>query len=274
MLEASDRNRQQRVSFFLRLGVVALIMIAACAALVWRWHNLQIERFSHFKLLSEENQVALQQVTPIRGKILDRTGKVLADNNIRYQVRVNSDNAKNILSRIDDLDNYLQLEEKSLGKLKDAAATSVYTGEILLADYLTEPAVVRFIDAQQDYPEAVLDAKVVRTYPRGDSAGHLLGHVSRINPDDVSRLKKQGKWRRYISSEFIGKRGIEAAYETRLHGSPGLREVNIDAHGRVLETFPRLAPTSGSDVWLTIDYALQHKAEQLLDGRQGAVVGA
>ena len=251
---------------------MVLLALAASSALVWRWYHLQIERFSHFKLLSEENQVALQQVGPIRGRIFDRNGVLLADNDIRYQVRVNSDNAEYILNSLGDLQTFLPLEEKTAGKLEEAAATSVYTGDILLADYLTEPAVVRFIDVQQDYPEVVLDAKVVRTYPQGESAVHLIGHVGRINPDDVARLKNQGKWRSYIGSEFIGKRGIEVAYETRLHGKPGLREVNIDAHGRVLETLQRLAPTSGADVWLTIDYDLQRKAEQLLTGWEGAVV--
>lgn len=271
---AAERNyaRDRRGGFLLRIWLLCVLIAGCAGGLIWRWHFLQIERFAHFDELSIDNTIALERVAPIRGLIYDRNGTVLAKNQIRYQVRVNSDNAKKILSEIDLLKNYLDIKTDTIDKLNEFANTRVYAGEVILQDYLTEQEVVRFIDIAADYPELVLDAKVVRTYPYKTSAAHLIGHVGRISSTDVDRLKQKQRWPNYIGSEFIGKRGVEVMYETRLHGKPGLREAHIDAHGRVLGQTPRLAPTKGADLWLTLDLALQTTAENLLEGKEGAVV--
>lgn len=273
-MAASARGRKGRArsSFVARLWLGLLAAAGLCGGLAWRWHHLQIERFSHFEELSEENQIALQLFGPIRGAIHDRNGTVLADNHTRYQLRVTSDNAAAALRDIEALRGRVDISEAAERKLKEAAGSRVYAGEIVISDYLTEGEVVGFVAIQQDHPEVVLDAKMVRSYPHGDSASHLVGNVGRIDRRDKERLTERGRWREYVGSEFIGKRGVETMYETRLHGEPGLREASIDAHGRVLDTVLRLPPTPGLDLWLTIDHGLQRKAEEILSGREGAVV--
>ncbi len=269
---ARGRNGRARSSFVARLWLGLLAAAGLCGGLAWRWHHLQIERFSHFEELSEENQIALQLFGPIRGAIYDRNGAVLADNHTRYQLRVTSDNAAAALRDIEVLRGRVDISESAERKLEEAAGSRVYAGEIVISDYLTEGEVVGFVAIQQDHPEVVLDAKMVRNYPHGDSASHLVGNVGRIDRRDKERLTERGRWREYVGSEFIGKRGVETMYETRLHGEPGLREASIDAHGRVLDTVLRLPPTPGLDLWLTIDHGLQRKAEEILAGREGAVV--
>ena len=265
-------NSKRRGSFVARLWLCFFVAAAMGGGLAWRWHHLQVVRYSHFEGLSEDNQIALQLTGPIRGAIMDRNGVVLADNHIRYQLRVNSDNAAKVLRNLDLFREHVKISRLAEKKLKEAAESSVYAGEVVISDYLVEKEVVSFVSIQQVHPEVVLDAKMVRRYPNGDSAGHLVGNVGRIDPDDKQRLQDRGKWRSYAGSDFIGKRGIEAMYETKLHGEPGMREAQIDAHGRVLETVLRMPPTSGLDVWLTLDHGLQQKAESLLGDREGAIV--
>lgn len=270
--DSHEHGKRLRRSFAIRLGLAALVALALAGGLVARWNYLQVERYSHFEELSAANQIALQQVGPIRGFIYDRNGRVLAENQIRYQVRVTSDNARKVLDNLERLGTSLAIGPATIERLEQAANSSVYSGEIILDDFLTEGDVVGFIPLQPEYPEVVLDASMLRHYPFGDSAAHLIGHVARINPKDVRRLRERGRWPLYLGSQFMGKRGVEAMYETRLHGSPGLREAFIDAHGRVFSHVQRLAPTSGGDVWLTLDHELQRVAEGLLAGKEGSVV--
>ena len=265
-------TKKRRISFLIRLTLVWLLVCACAAGLVWRWYYLQIERFSHFDELSADNQIALQEVGPLRGLIFDRNNEVLAENRIRYQVRVNSDNAQLVLDNLDELKTNLVFASSAVEKLQKVAKSSVYAGEVVISDHLTQDQVIQFIDIQQDFPELVLDAKSYRNYPYKDNAAHLIGHVGRINPDDVTRLKRKGSWNLYLGSEYVGKRGVEVMYETRLHGNPGLREAYIDAHGRVLGAQQRVSPTKGNDLWLTLDFALQKVAEEQLKDKEGAVV--
>ena len=67
----------------------------------------------------------------------------------------------------------------------------------------------------------------MRWYPRGSLAAHLLGTMGRINPEEY----KAGKDAGYFSDDFLGKTGIERAYESYLHGTPGGTDVQIDARG-------------------------------------------
>jgi penicillin-binding protein 2 len=83
----------------------------------------------------------------------------------------------------------------------------------------------------------------------------------------------------YSGTTLIGKLGVESAYETKLHGTNGFREILVNAQGRSVEKqgafIPNLrthAPTAGQDIVLAIDINVQRTAEEALAGRRGAVV--
>ncbi|MCY4324538.1 MAG: penicillin-binding protein 2 [Betaproteobacteria bacterium] len=255
-----------------RIWFGVVLALALGALLGWRWYYLQIERFSHFSERASDNQITVQPLAPVRGRIFDRAGRVFADNDTRYFVKISSDYADSVMPHLPAIRTRLEIDDDGESRLAAAAGKSVYSGDIVVRDYMSENEVVRFVAIQHVYPQAVLDAGMYRTYPEGDTAAHVIGHVARISADDKKRLRERGLLRRYAGSQFIGRRGIEARFETRMHGLPGLREAFIDAHGRVLKAEQRAAPQSGEDMWLTIDLELQQLAEGLLAGREGAIV--
>jgi len=77
---------------------------------------------------------------------------------------------------------------------------------------------------------------------------------------------------RYINSDWIGKRGIEAFYESKLRGRLGLNHVEVDSRGTELRVLDRQHPVGGEDVFLTIDLALQKAAFEALGKHNGALV--
>jgi penicillin-binding protein 2 len=73
----------------------------------------------------------------------------------------------------------------------------------------------------------------------------------------------------------VGKRGLEKAYDEVLRGERGYRLSLVDALGREIHHFGEgrdLAPKPGRNIRLTLDIELQYWAEQLLQGKQGAIV--
>ncbi|HET9485481.1 MAG TPA: penicillin-binding protein 2, partial [Xanthomonadales bacterium] len=77
-------------------------------------------------------------------------------------------------------------------------------------------------------------------------------------------------------TSHIGKTGIERAYEDRLHGQVGYRQLVVNAQGRVLEAAatgvePKL-PVPGQNVVLSLDMELQLAAQEALQDMRGAVV--
>ncbi|MDQ4049379.1 MAG: penicillin-binding protein 2 [Actinomycetota bacterium] len=88
-----------------------------------------------------------------------------------------------------------------------------------------------------------------RTYPQGPLAGQLIGAVGTDN---------------------VGLLGIEQEYEEKLHGSDGRRRLVKDAMGELVSIVEDERAEPGEDVRLTIDAALQERAEAVM----GEVAGA
>lgn len=82
-----------------------------------------------------------------------------------------------------------------------------------------------------------------RTYPQGELAGQLIGAVG-------------------VENE--GLTGIEQQYEDSLHGDDGQRKIVRDALGEPVSIVDTDSSTPGEDLQLTIDAALQERAEAVM----------
>jgi penicillin-binding protein 2 len=258
-----------------RLWIVAVLAAAVASLLVWRWHTLQVDRFQHFSELARENQVVLLPVEPPRGLIFDRSGKALAVNETVYSLKVGSDYAAEVLSKIDVLRGVIYISERAIKKLIKARDSSVYQGSIALREKLNEQEIIDFLSWQFLFPEIILETELARRYSVvGDvsPASHVIGHVGRLNDSNIKKLKAQGVYEDYQGAKFIGKTGVELIYENLLRGELGVQEAQVDAHGRILDSKVRRQPIPGRDLHLTLDMELQQQAEFLLEGERGAVV--
>jgi penicillin-binding protein 2 len=96
----------------------------------------------------------------------------------------------------------------------------------------------------------------------------MVGYVGRMNEADFKQVSPTN----YRATTYIGKTGVEQAYESLLHGKVGFQHVETNAQGRTLRVLERTDPVPGSNLFLTIDASLQAVAEQALGVENGAVV--
>ncbi|MDO4289313.1 MAG: penicillin-binding transpeptidase domain-containing protein [Eubacterium sp.] len=110
-------------------------------------------------------------------------------------------------------------------------------------------------------PGVYTDTTELRVYPYGEKAAHLTGYVQGISAEELLAHKADG----YVESAVIGKAGLEAAYESRLHGQDGaaiyIEGVYInDPDKEVIPWTVLERPAQrGQDVMTTIDADLQTK---------------
>jgi penicillin-binding protein 2 len=76
----------------------------------------------------------------------------------------------------------------------------------------------------------------------------------------------------YAGTSHIGKLGLEKFYESELHGTVGVQQVEVNARGRTLRVLSETPPIPGNNLHLTIDSKLQKVAEQAFGDLIGAVV--
>ena len=86
--------------FFRRAQFSFVVVIIMSLALVSRLFYLQVINHQRFVTMSDENRVQLEPLAPTRGLILDRHGRVLADNQPSHQLSM-------VVERIKDLDTTL-----------------------------------------------------------------------------------------------------------------------------------------------------------------------
>ena len=91
-----------------------------------------------------------------------------------------------------------------------------------------------------------------------DYAAHILGRIGQMNPEEYEYYKEFD----YDMDAYVGKEGLEQAFELELHGTDGLRETKMSADGTVIEEYYIKEPVAGNHVELTIDINLQRIAEE------------
>jgi penicillin-binding protein 2 len=143
---------------------------------------------------------------------------------------------------------------------------------VMIRNRLSDEEVARFAAQQYRFPGVEIKARLLRDYPYADKASHLIGYIGRINETDVNQLEENELAANYRGSDYIGKTGLEQSYESELHGTTGMEQVEVDSAGRAVRLLSRTPPVSGNTLVLSIDAKLQEIAEQAFGNYRGALV--
>ena len=136
---------------------------------------------------------------------------------------------------------------------------------------LSQTNIARFAENSWKVPGMELEVMPKRYYP-SLAVAHIVGHLKRKNHDD-NRVFQYN----YHLPDYEGKLGAEKTFDQYLCGQPGTRAVQVNNMGyRQAESMP-VAPTSGSNVFLTLDRSIQESAMKALEkglNISGAKAGA
>jgi penicillin-binding protein 2 len=280
------RRRQSRIKNYFaenRLFAVRSVVAGLLAALLLmlvgsRLFYLQVLRHDYYSTLSQGNRIRTEPIPPSRGLILDRHGVVLADNLPAFQielVREQVGDAKSLDATLGALVKIGLLRPEEVGNIRRSVLLHKVYESVPIKLQLTEEEMALFAVHRHQFSGVDIRTRLARHYPLGETAVHAIGYVSAINEQDLKQIDGD----EYAGTSLIGKLGVEAAYETELHGKRGSREILVNAAGRPVEkqgeyTFnPKIKPpVAGDDLILGIDVKVQKVAEDALEGKRGSVV--
>ena len=251
-----------------RIIVAAVVVVLLVVGLLVRLHYLQVAQHQHYSTLSRDNRIRLVPIPPVRGQIYDRNGLLLAQNLPVYTLEVLPDAVPNMNRLLDEVEKLVQLDEEELERFRSLLRTRPKFEYQTLKVGLSDEEVARFAVNQHRLQGIDLRARLQRHYPLGPELVHVVGYVGRISEADLKRIDTT----RYRGTDYIGKLGIEAHYESDLLGQVGHEEVETNAHGRVVRTLSRTEPRAGRNIHLNVDTGLQRAAREYLGEYEGAVV--
>lgn len=251
-----------------RITGALVCVLAAFLILLARLYYLQIIEGPGLRQRSQDNWFRVHSVAPMRGLIFDRAGALLVDNRPRFDVSILSREARDPEGVVQNLSGLLDIpSEPLLAKLAEARGTPFFK-PILLSRDISRDAVATIEAHKLELPGIVISVEPTRHYIEGERAPHLIGYLSEISPEEL----RSGALPDNSGGDFIGKFGVEKAYETYFHGKRGTRHVEVNALGQLTRVLKTEEAQPGKNIYLTLDIRLQRIAESLLAGKVGTAL--
>lgn len=267
------KNHERELYYFqLRIGAAGVAVLIAFGVLFARFAYLQVVQRDYYHTKAEDNRISIVPVAPNRGLILDRNGVVLARNYSAYTLEIQTAKVADVERTITELSEVVDIQPKDRSRFRKLLLETRNAESLPIRTRLTDEEVAKFAANRYRFPGVEIKARLFRQYPFGELASHVIGYIGRINDKDQEKLEELGVEANYRGTDFVGKSGIEGSYQSELHGTTGIEQVEIDAGGRGIRTLSRTPAQSGNDITLALDIKLQEIAENAFAGRRGALV--
>ncbi len=266
-----------RILAFLLVLVVAFLIFTA------KLFNMQIVNGQSYVAQAQENSEKDFNLPALRGIIYDRNGTVLARNIASY----------NIVLTYSDLPDDQGAVQQIFRELSDLIGVPINGGELTdanpyvpcisdhgiaqIAEYgktskpfeavkvkcdIDERTAMIIQEKAVDWPGISIEVQPIRDYPTGSITASLIGFLG-----PIPAVQEEA----YIAKDLVPNRdkvgyaGLELQYQDLLAGTNGLRKVQVDVAGQVLEPVaPVVAPVPGDNLRLTIDTRLQQATAAIL----------
>ncbi|MBS3786866.1 penicillin-binding protein 2 [Candidatus Bipolaricaulota bacterium] len=249
-----------------RLFFVLAILIVGLGLVTWKLVSVQIIQREVWQTRAESVHERKISVSPERGKIYDRRGRVLAFNREAYEVAVDSYNMTKPELLIDILVDELRIGESELRE--KIYQESYFTWIDRSVSYETGERIKARLN-NADIEGLILIESNRRVYPRRKLAAPIVGFTG-VDGDGLA--------------------GVEYSKNTLLAGEPKVLRMTYGANRKPYRRTTLVEGRPGYDVYLTIDLKIQHilkeKLQQgvkrfeakrawgvVLDPRDGAVLG-
>ena len=252
-----------RRTFFLYIFKISLFSLVG-----WRLYDIQILDSKKYKTLSDNNQIDLEIIFPLRGEILDRNNKIIASNLKVFDLYLIPEKTKSINQTLNSLSKFITITFSKRRKILDLSKKVKKFEKIKIYENLDWKTLEKIETNKYNLPGIYVVQDYVRIYPYHENFSHLLGYISKPNQKDLSL-----PFISQMPNLDIGKEGLEKAFNPELVGAKGQREIEVNSSGRIIREISRIDSKKGKTVTISIDGRIQEYALNLLKSyRAGSIV--
>jgi penicillin-binding protein 2 len=276
------------------------VLIGMGILLAGLWY-VQVISHRHYTENLKAQSFRTVRIPAIRGKILDRNGVPLAENQPVYNVNLYLDELRRQfkdewqrsrparkLTKAERAALEAQTRYRVVSNIVWRVANTLqqpvffdlgqflrhYTNQLALPMTLVnglDPALVaRFLEQPSNLPGVDLEIQPSRLYPQHLSAAHVLGFLTR---DDSSAVDEDAFFN-FRLPDYRGKVGIEGAFDSELRGRAGVKYVLVNSLGYRQSENIWTPAEPGNNITLTIDLGIQRAAERALQSAGPDIRGA
>jgi penicillin-binding protein 2 len=252
-----------------RSYIIRLLFVLAFLVILAQLFNLQVVS-SKYQLMAQENAVYKKIVYPPRGIVFDRKNKRIVNNMLMFDLLVTPSEVKNV-----DTAYLCQLLEIDTAEFRNRMLTAV------IKNGRFRPSPFESLLSQEKHARLeenmwrlgsgfYLQDRPVRTFPYNAGA-HFMGYIGEADSGIIARSEGF-----YQPGDYVGRTGLESAYEKVLMGQRGIQYLVKDFKNRLVGSYENGqlddAPEAGRDLHTYVDVEIQQLAEKLLTNKIGAIV--
>jgi penicillin-binding protein 2 len=309
MEPTGDRRVPITPQLALRVAILGGVAFALFAIIFFRLWYLQVLSGDKFLAQATVNRVRELRIQAPRGRIVDRSGKVIVRN--RRAVVVELDPAS-----LPDQERDLALDwgraagkrearpkghkgepvpippiptaelktrYRRLGAVLGSNATAIHRkvvhslvvvpySSVRLKTDVSTSLLAYISERPEKFPGVKVEQTYLRDYPDGSLAAQVLGYVGEISPEE----RKLARFRDVRPGTVVGKDGVERVYDQYLRGVDGTQRVQVDASGRPVASsrLKRDEPIAGQRLRLSLDIGLQQAGQRAMSEIGGGKLGA
>ena len=244
----SERLRERT---FVTRAVLVLVFLILSGA----FFRTQVVEVSAYRLQSQKNRLRQVMLLAPRGEILDREGRVIADNVPGYTVKLfasSLDSLRAVLLRVSRL---VPIDTGAMSAVERRYTQAPYQPAVVFTG--APFATVSLLEEHRySLPGLVIRTEPKRIYTGGRAVAHLVGYVGEVSEDELNR----DRFATARMGSIVGRDGLEEEYDAELRGTDGVQFTEVDARGRMVReevAAASLAPIRGLPIRTTIDLPLQ-----------------
>jgi penicillin-binding protein 2 len=254
--------------FHQRFLLLKALIVLLFGVLVFQLARMQIIDYQSYSSRAESNRLRTVPVLPARGLIFDRNGEQLVENLPIFSAAIVPGDVpeEQVLPVIAEVSSVTGVPANEIAERVKRALDSddPYT-PVVVKENLDDETAFRLRESEAAMPGVRVVVESVRQYREGALMAHLLGYVGRIDAEEHAELRADG----YGLNDRLGKAGVEYTYESLLRGTPGYKQVEIDAAGQEIKALLEVPPRAAGNVVLSVDLDLQRRVTQILQNAKG-----
>jgi penicillin-binding protein 2 len=272
------RREGKRTGVFTRRALLAGgVQLTAFGVLAAKLYQVQVVEGAKYATLADSNRVSARLIAPPRGRLLDRTGTPVANNNQNWRALLIAEQTEDVGGTLDAFSQIVPLADHERARIERELRRHRRFIPVTVREFLTWEDMARIEVNAPDLPGILVDLGTTRLYPNGATLAHVIGYVAPPTEADMGEDPMLA-----LPGIRIGRAGVEKWYDLKLRGRAGAVQLEVNAVGRVIRELERQEGTQGQDITLTIDADLQqqvlgHLGDEsasavVLDARNGEVL--
>ncbi len=249
----------KKEGIFIIFVIAIMILILFLTRAFW----LQIWQGDYYAMKASKNSVRFYYNQAPRGIIYDRNGEILTTNEPNFTLMVIPAD----LPKGDALNLWIKKVTKLLKKNEPEISDFISgldkssTQPVSFDPPLNQAFLVEIEANLPEVPALFINKETRRQYKDGIYFSQFLGYTGKISSEELKTRTN------YLSTDFIGRSGLEAEYEEDLRGQPNKIAILVDSDNKILNTVIAKESRSGNNLTISIDSDLQKLLTDVLKNK-------